>query len=270
MVAPLFPEPTSPWIFMQSFSSDGVRIAFIDHAPTGLDLERPILLIHGFGSTHAVNWLNTLWVKTLTHAGRRVIALDNRGHGQSEKLYDPALYDTRIMAEDARRLLDHLGIAQADVMGYSMGARITAYLALAHPNRVRSAVLGGLGHHLIAGVGLPIGIADAMEAPSLDSLTDPMQRMFRAFAEQTKSDLRALAACIRGSRQTLSEAEAAAIRVPVLVAVGTKDPVAGDAHKLAAMIPGAEALDIPGRDHNLAVGDRTYKEGTLAFLSRLG
>lgn len=252
---------------MQSFLSSGVRLAFMDHAPTGPDLEEPILLIHGFASNHAVNWLNTLWVKTLTHAGRRVIALDNRGHGASEKLYDPAAYDTRIMAADARALLDYLDIERADVMGYSMGARITAFLALAHPARVRAAVLGGLGDHLVEGVGLPIGIADAMEAPALDGLTDPMQRMFRAFAEQTRSDLRALAACIRGSRQTMTEAEVGKIAVPVLVAIGTKDPVAGDAHKLAAMIPGARALDIPGRDHNLAVGDRVYKDGTLAFLA---
>lgn len=255
-------------IDMQSFSSAGVRIAFIDHAPTGPDLHEPILLIHGFASNHAVNWVNTLWVKTLTHAGRRVIALDNRGHGASEKLYDPAAYDTRIMAEDGRALLDHLDIARADVMGYSMGARITAYLALLHETRVRSAILGGLGHHLVEGIGLPLGIADAMEAPALDSLTDPMQRMFRAFAEQTKSDLRALAACIRGSRQTMTEAEAASINVPVLVAIGTNDAVAGDPHALAALIPGAQALDIPGRDHNLAVGDKVYKVETLAFLAR--
>lgn len=251
---------------MHSFLSDGIRIAYIDHAPTGPDLGEPILLIHGFGSNHAVNWVNTLWVKTLTHAGRRVIALDNRGHGASDKLYDPSDYHTATMAEDARRLIEHLGLGRIDVMGYSMGARITAYLALNHRELVRSAILGGLGHHLFDGIGLPLGIADAMEAPSLDVLTDPMQRMFRAFAEQTKSDLRALAACIRGSRQTLTVEEARMIRVPVLVAVGTRDDVAGDPHRAAAMIPGAKALDIPGRDHNLAVGDKVYKEGVLAFL----
>ena len=130
-----------------------------------------------------------MWVKTLTHAGYRAIALDNRGHGQSEKLYEPAAYTPAVMAEDARRLLDHLGIDRADVMGYSMGARIAAILALAHPERVRSLLLGGLGIHLVEGDGLPLGIADAMEAPSLDELTDPTQRMFRAFADQTKSDL---------------------------------------------------------------------------------
>ena len=107
-----------------------------------------------------------------------------RGNGQSQKLYDPAAYSSDIMAQDVRRLMDHLGIERADVMGYSMGARITAHLALANPERVRSALLGGLGIHLVEGVGLPLGIADAMDVPDLASLTDPMQRMFRAFAEQ--------------------------------------------------------------------------------------
>lgn len=256
-----------PDIRMQSFSSDGVKIAFIDLAPTGdAPQHRTVMLVHGFASSHMTNWVNTQWTKTLTHAGYRVVALDNRGHGQSEKLYNPAAYASDIMAEDVRRLMDHLDIPRAAVMGYSMGARISAHLALAHPQRLEALLLGGLGIHLVEGVGLPLGIADAMEAPSLDDLTDPMQRMFRAFAEQTKSDLRALAACIRGSRQTLTVDEARAIRVPVLVAVGTKDDVAGDPHQAAALIPGARALDIPGRDHNLAVGDKVYKEGVLAFL----
>ena len=141
-------------------------------------------------------------------------------------------------------------------------------MRLARPERVRSLILGGLGDRLVHGVGLPLGIAEAMEAPSLDDLTDPMQRMFRAFADQTKSDRAALAACIRGSRQTVSANGVAKIAAPTLVAVGTRDPVAGDPHKLAAMMPNAEALDIPGRDHNLAVGDKVYKEGVLAFLER--
>ena len=255
---------------LQFFRSDGVRIAFIDIAPEGADRGEPILLIHGFASNHRINWVNPRWVDTLSKAGRRVVAFDNRGHGESEKLYDPQDYHSALMAADATRLLDHLGIGRADVMGYSMGARIASFVALARPERVRALILGGLGDHLVDGVGLPMSIAEAMEAPSLEGLTDPMQRMFRAFAEQTKSDRAALAACIRGSRQTLSEAEVAGIAAPTLVAVGARDEVAGDPHRLAAMFPRGEALDIPGRDHNLAVGDKVFKAGALGFLERQG
>jgi pimeloyl-ACP methyl ester carboxylesterase len=164
--------------------------------------------------------------------------------------------------------MDHLGLDRADVIGYSMGARIAAFLALKHPGRVRSAVFGGLGIHLVDGVGLPDSIAEALEAPAVDQVADPVGRTFRTFAEQTRSDLAALAACIRGSRQTLTREQAAAIRVPVLIAVGTEDTVAGSAHALAPLIPGAEALDIPGRDHMLAVGDKVFKAGAAKFLEQ--
>jgi pimeloyl-ACP methyl ester carboxylesterase len=247
---------------MASFKNGDVEIAYLDQGEGG-----PIVLVHGFASTKEVNWVNTAWVTALTRAGRRVVALDNRGHGASGKLYDPAAYHSAKMAGDVVALMDHLNIERADVMGYSMGARITAYLAVDHPARLRSAILGGLGIRLVEGVGLPESIADALEAPSLADVKDPMGRVFRAFAEQTKSDLKALAACIRGSRQTLSREQVAGIGIPVLVAVGTKDVVAGSAAALAALIPGAKALDIPDRDHMLAVGDKAYKTRVLEFLS---
>jgi pimeloyl-ACP methyl ester carboxylesterase len=256
--------PTTEGI-MEEFSSNGVRIAFIDEKPEN-DRGEPILLIHGFASTHAVNWLFPLWVRTLTGAGRRVIALDNRGHGRSQKLYDPKDYHTAIMADDSRNLLDHVGIERADVMGYSMGARIGAFLVLAHRARVRSLIMGGLGIHLTEGFGLPMSIAEAMEADTIEELRDPQQKMFRGFAEATKSDRRALAACIRGSRQILTPEEIHRIDVPTLVCVGTRDDVAGDPHPLAEMLPHGEAVDIPDRDHNRAVGDRVYKQAALEFL----
>jgi pimeloyl-ACP methyl ester carboxylesterase len=246
---------------MPSFKNGPVEIAFLDEGEGD-----PIILVHGFASTKEANWVAPAWVSTLASAGRRVVALDNRGHGASSKLYQPSDYHTSLMADDVRALLDHLRIDRADVMGYSMGARITAFLALAHPQRTRSAILGGLGIRLVDGVGLPESIAQALEAPSLDDVRDPQGRMFRAFAEQTKSDLKALAACIRGSRQTLTREEAARIAVPVLIAVGTKDPIAGSAQALASLIPGARPLDIPDRDHMLAVGDRVFKAGVQRFL----
>ena len=236
-------------------------IAFLDEGEG-----EPVVLVHGFASTKEVNWVKPGWVATLKSAGRRVIALDNRGHGQSAKLYEPASYHTTRMAGDVRALIDHLGLVRADVMGYSMGARIVAFLALEHPAQVRSVVLGGLGMHLIDGVGLPESIADALEAPSLDAVTDPQGRMFRAFAEQTQSDRRALAACIRGSRQTLTREQVASIRAPALIAVGAKDTIAGSAEALAALMPRARALPIPDRDHMLAVGDKVFKAGVLEFL----
>src|SRR5215208_3237134 len=106
------------------FDSDGIPIAFSDEGKG-----EPILLIHGFASNARVNWVSTSWTRALLEAGRRVIALDNRGHGGSGKPHDPRAYGTPTMAEDARCLLDYRGVLRADVMGYSMGARITAFLA---------------------------------------------------------------------------------------------------------------------------------------------
>ena len=247
---------------MHRFSNKGVEIAYLDEGEG-----RPILLIHGFGSNLDVNWVRPSWVETLKGAGRRVIALDNRGHGASTKLYEPADYHTARMADDAAALLDHLGLSSAVAMGYSMGARIAAFLALEHAGRVEAVILGGLGIHLVDGGGLPGDLAMAMEAPSIDAIADPMGRMFRAFADQTKADRRALAACMRGSRQSLSPAQVAGIVQPALIAVGTRDPIAGSAEALAALMPDAVALDIPGRDHNPAVGDRVFKQGVLDFLA---
>lgn len=247
---------------MPSFSHGDVEIAYLEEGEGD-----PVVLVHGFASTKEVNWVQPGWTTTLTGAGRRVIALDNRGHGQSTKLYDPADYRMPVMAEDVRALLDHLGLERADVMGYSMGARIAAFLAVQHPQRVRSLILGGIGIRLVTGAGLPDSIVQALEAPSSAQVSDPTGRMFRAFAEQTKSDLRALAACIRGGRQTLSSEQIASVAAPVLVAVGTKDTVAGPAPALAELFPKGQALEIPDRDHMLAVGDKVFKTGVIRFLN---
>ena len=248
---------------MPHFSSDGIDIAYFD-----MGAGDPVLLIHGFASTKEINWVGPSWTKTLVEAGYRAIGFDHRGHGESEKLDDPALYDTRLMAEDAQRLLAHLGLERADVVGYSMGARVGAQMALHFPQAVRSLIMGGLGIHLVDGVGLPQTVADALEAPSLDDVGDPMGRMFRAFADANKADLKALAACIRGSRQTLERAEVARIFQPVLVAIGTRDAVSGPGQPLVDLLPDGTMLDIPNRDHNPAVGDKVFKSGALEFLKR--
>jgi pimeloyl-ACP methyl ester carboxylesterase len=250
-----------------TFSHQGLKLAYFDEGdPSGA----PVLLIHGFASTANVNWVYPGWLKTLGEAGYRVIALDNRGHGESDKPRDVAAYHPSVMAGDAMALLDHLGIADAHLMGYSMGARISTFATLAHPDRVRSLVLGGLGIGMTDGVGDWDPIADALLAPSIDEVSHARGRMFRAFADQTKSDRAALAACIRGSRDLVAREDIGKIKTPTLIAVGTKDDIAGSPQELAALMPDAQALDIPNRDHMLAVGDKVFKAAVLEFYGATG
>ena len=152
------------------FNSDGIEIAFMDEGDGP-----PTLLIHGFGSNHRVNWVSTSWTRDLLAAGRRVIALDNRGHGESGKPHDAEFYRIAFMAEDSRRLLDHLQVERADVIGYSMGARIAASFALAHPERVRRAVFGGLGEGMVAReLFAPAEpLIEALRAKTIDDVSDP-------------------------------------------------------------------------------------------------
>ena len=169
---------------MPSFHNGAVEIAYLDEGEGD-----PIVLVHGFASTKNVNWVYPTWVSELKKNGRRVIALDNRGHGDSAKLYDPEAYHIGTMAGDVGALMDHLKIERADIMGYSLGARMTAWLAHRQPQRLRSAIFGGIGSGLIEGGGPGENVAEALEAPSLDEVTDPVGRTFRAFADQTRSDL---------------------------------------------------------------------------------
>ncbi len=240
---------------------DGVDIAYIDEGEG-----EPILLIHGFASSVLHNWVNPGWVKALVNAGRRVIALDNRGHGRSQKFYQPGDYEPDIVASDSSKLLDYLDIREADVMGYSMGARLTAFLAMAESRKVRRAIFGGLGENMIAGVGNWQPVAAALEAETVEEILDPTGRAFRLFADQTGSDRRALAACIRPSRLKISAEDVAQIQCPALVAVGENDEIGGPAEGLAKHLPKGETFVIPGRDHMKAVGDKHFKARVLKFL----
>jgi pimeloyl-ACP methyl ester carboxylesterase len=252
---------------LPTFNSDGVRLNYLDQNE-GATRPLPVLLIHGFASNIDMNWIATGWVQDLAAAGYRVVAIDNRGHGASEKLYVSEAYSREIMAEDARRLLDHLGIPKAHVIGYSMGARVAATLALAHPERIGRLVLGGLGHNMVRAMAGTGPIAHALMASSIDEVVNPTARTFRAFAEQTKSDLKALAVCVRQIRDPVPREVIATLRVPTLVAVGSNDVIAGAADILSSLIPGAEAFEIVGRDHMKAVGDRSFKSAVLSFLDK--
>lgn len=251
---------------MSVFEHENFQISYLDRAPDHAPEGEPVLLIHGFASSLHVNWVGSGWAKTLNDAGYRVIAFDHRGHGRSTKSYEPSDYAPEKMAGDAAALLGHLGLTRAHVMGYSMGARVAAFLALAEPAMVATLVLGGIGMGLVDGVGDWDPIADALLAPDPAAIVHRRGKAFRAFADQTKSDRRALAACIATSRTLISEADMARIAQPTLVAVGTTDDIAGSASELAGLLANAEVFDIVGRDHMLSVGDRSFKERVVAFL----
>ena len=248
----------------QFFRHDGFDLAFIDPAADAAC--EPVLLIHGFASSHGVNWVAPGWVKALTDAGYRPIAFDNRGHGLSTKSYDPADYAPERMAEDAAALLGSRGIARAHVMGYSMGARVAAFLALAHPSVAATLVFGGLGIGMVEGVGEWDPIARALLADDPSAVDPGRPKMFRTFADQTRSDRKALAACIAAARALLSASQVASIKQPTLIGVGTRDDLAGSPGALAALMPDAGAFAIENRDHMLAVGDRSWKAEVVRFL----
>jgi pimeloyl-ACP methyl ester carboxylesterase len=249
---------------VQFVSADDV---IIDYEVWGVG--PPVLLIHGFASNARVNWIETGWVKALNSAGYQAITFDNRGHGRSGKLYEPRFYSGDVMAEDARRLMEHLGLPKAAVIGYSMGARIAALLTIEHPSWVTAAVFGGLAANMIQGLARTEEIAAVLETDQSRSEVDPEVRAYRIFAEQTGSDLKALAACIRASRDVISLQALQAITVPVLVVAGSEDKTAGPVQPLVEAIPGAQGLVLPGRDHMKAVGDRKFKEETVKFLDSL-
>lgn len=248
---------------MPMFRSAGIDLAY-DVYGEG----RPILLIHGFASSGAINWLNTGWVEVLQQAGWAPVTIDNRGHGGSRKLYDPNLYFAHDMADDAARLLDHLGHASLPVMGYSMGARIAGYLALRHPERVTRAVWGGMGINLLTGLEDSEEIIAALTADSLAEVKGATGRQFRIFADHSRADRAALAACMISSREPMPEAEVRRIVQPTLVAVGSADDMAGDPEALARLLPHGEAFVIPRRNHMLATGDPKFKAAALEFLAR--
>lgn len=248
---------------MPSFMSDDVKIAYEVYGEGD-----PILLIHGFASNAKVNWGSTGWVDLLTKAGRQVITIDNRGHGKSQKLYDPVNYEARTMATDSANLITHLGHQKVDVMGYSMGARLTALLGIYHGAQTRSLVIAGLAANMISGVGGSEEVVAALKAPSLAKAKGAQGKAFRSFAEQTGSDLEALAACMSSHRVLVSEEELRTIKAPTLVVAGSDDEIAGKVSTLVDAIPGAEGVVLEDKDHMKAVGDRGYKLSVLDFLDR--
>ena len=225
----------------------------------------PIVLVHGFASNRIINWKNTGWYKFLVSQGRQVIALDLRGHGESEKLYGIQAYTPEVMCRDILSLMDYLEVSRADIMGYSMGATLTAHLLGTHAERFISGVLGGFGSGVLALRTRAERIAEALTTTAPESITDRFLKTLRGFAESLNNDLRALAACNRGvyAQGTLPLDK---IPHPVLIVGGENDDVVGSPHAFVDAVGHAELVMVPGKDHISLVTARLFKEKVGEFL----
>ena len=235
---------------MPGFDSDGVSINYSDEGEGS-----PVVLVHGFASSLDGNYRRTGIIDALRNAGHRVIAIDCRGHGDSEKLYDPSAYDGTAMADDVLRLMDHAGLDRAGIMGYSMGGFLTASILVRHPERITRAIIAGVGDALLRpdmNRDRQGKLASAFEAAEKGDIDEPLGKGFRMFAEATGADVKALAAMQRANRGGFDISALAETKVPLMILIGDKDTLVGDGAKLAAFIPDSKHVVVPG-DHLTAV-----------------
>ena len=250
---------------MSTFDVCGLTIAYDDIAGPGDG--RPMILVHGFATNRAENWRRLGWYGALERRRMRTVALDLRGHGESEKPHDPTLYGRETLAGDVLALMDHLGIARAHILGFSLGARVALAAALKAPERFATLSLGGVGETLLeprAAAGHPM--AEAMEAADAQSIAEPMLKSFRQFADAQGEDRLALAALARAQETPIARDRLAGLPVPVLVVAGARDSLAGDPHPLAKVFPDGRAVRVPGVDHFSIIAHALFKASVFDFL----
>jgi pimeloyl-ACP methyl ester carboxylesterase len=265
----------APKVENGSFDSNGVKIHY-----TVQGEGEPVLLIHGFTANIPVQWDSAGITKALA-AHYRVIALDNRGHGQSGKPHDAKKYGKE-MAEDAIRLLDHLKIKKAHVIGYSMGAMIAGNLLANHPDRLLSVTLGGAGV-LREGSNLEFfnALGDSLEkeksiAPLIEFLTpagqpkpSPQQIKTINLMLSSINDVDALAAVVRSWKGLIASEDALkANKIPVQGVVGDQDPLKQSLEDLKGTLAGLQIVVVPGGNHMDTFRKPAFAEALKEFLAK--
>jgi pimeloyl-ACP methyl ester carboxylesterase len=247
------------------FEAEGLRLAYDD-----VGEGEPIVLLHGFSADRRLNWRLPGWYDLLVGAGYRVLAFDARGHGRSAKPSDVEAYRPEGIAGDAVRLLDHLGLRKACLLGYSMGGRNAAWLLAHHGRRFRAVVIGGAGLNLLAPAEArrwaKKGFRLTADNAKSESLAIPAMVPLYERAMRRGGRAGALAACLMGAFPNMSKRDFARVKTPALVACGGKDTLSGSPLPLAASIPGAKAVVVPGRSHLGTVADAFFKGAVLGFL----
>lgn len=252
---------------MATLTNNGAEIFYSDQgAGDG------VVLVHGFAASTQENWIKAGWVQMLLRANRRVVAVDLRGHGQSQKIVQPTDYSLGLMAQDVLAVVEHLQIKKPDLIGFSLGARVVLDLLRQRGDRFLLGILCGVGEVLINPRmdRDPEAFAQAMEAPSLDQVNDDMAKRFRMFAEAQGQDLRALAACSRGlnlSGTGWTREMLAPVKNEMLVVAGSGDELAGSPQALAACFPNAKGKTIPGCGHMDCLTQPMFKAAVMDFLA---
>lgn len=232
----------------------------------------PLVLVHGWGASIWSNWELTGWIDALRPL-RQVIAIDIRGHGDSDKPHEGDRYGYAAMSQDVLAVMDHLGVAEADYMGYSLGAFVGAYLLGHEPERFTSFVLIGIGDEDAASLALAPRIAEALRAPTLQDVTDPETAAYRAMVDiDPRNDREALALAAlemwpQGFPIELGGPGLADAEVPVLIINGADDPYAATDEAFAAAVPGSELVEIPHADHLGVFTNAAFQTAVIDFLS---
>ncbi|HET9705997.1 MAG TPA: alpha/beta hydrolase [Vicinamibacterales bacterium] len=238
-------------------AADGTKIHYFEIAGKGT----PVILIHGYTANAEGKWIKPSIAQTLAR-NHRVIAIDARGHGKSDKPHDPAKYGPR-MATDVIELMDHLKIAKAHIHGYSMGGSILTQVLARHQDRVISAIYGGSGPQETD----PKIVATVPKDPEPPAATDPNAPRGENWSSYAGYDRAALDAVQQypwkpGDR----EIDLTTVKVPVAAIVGSLDRPNARTHRLKRELKGVEITIIPGETHGSVHLNPVYTATLVKFI----
>jgi pimeloyl-ACP methyl ester carboxylesterase len=204
--------------------------------------------MHGWSASIRTNWETPGWIERLRPL-RRVIGVDVRGHGASDKPHEQSRYGYAAMAHDVLAVMDHLEIERADFVGHSLGAFSGVHLLGHHPDRFGAFVLMGIGDETPESLAVLPVITEALRAPSAEAIENPIGRAYRGFVDgdpRNDREALALAALLNGSDDR---------------------PYVESDERLVAAIPGARLSRIPGADHLGPVLDPRFQDAAAVFLA---
>lgn len=247
-------------------TDDGIGVAY--HRWGGDDEGPPVVLVHGFMSHARMNWATTGVVEALLEAGRPAVGIDVRGHGSSDKPHEVEAYGQELMAGDVRALVAELHLDAFDLVGYSMGAFVSAIVAV-DDDRIGRLVLGGIGAAAVEHGTWDLDavprdeLVAALRADDPATISHPGAASFRAFADRSGADRLAMAAHAASRQPTPVAFDR--IHAPTLVLAGREDPLARDPEHLVDVLPDAR-LELLDGDHLSATRNPRFAGAIADFL----